>query len=185
MNQEKSVAHKHDMNHIGLASYPDRLVPWRDAQQPDIAAGKTTGRLCSCGYCGSMHPADVASAIRAGAKGHFADRKYGWPHKVYLDGVPNPHAGMLESRCSQSHPPQNEIDAGKWIRIPNGFSRTTGAPEFRWTEAGKPAAATTYGKFYTQHLQDANPEDRDTIERHLGLHFEFDDVGGVRWSPVK
>ena len=185
MTQEKSIAHKRGMNHIGTQFYPDGLVPWGEAQAPDIAAGKTTGRLRKCGYCGSMHPADVAAAIRAGAKGSFADRKYGWPHKAYFDGIPNPHAGLLESRCSMSHPPQQEIDAGKWVQIPDGFSRSTGEPQFRWTEVGKPAASMTYGKFYTEHLQDATPEDREAIERHLGLHFTFDDAGGVSWRPAQ
>lgn len=157
--------------------------PWREAVPPDLQTGRTVGRLQSCGYCGSMHPADVAAAIRAGAAGSFADRKYGWPHKAYFDGVPNPHAGLLESRMSSSHPPQGEIDAGKWIRIPTGrFSEQTGEPTFQWVEPGTPASHVTYGKFYTEHLQDASPEDRRTIEQHLGLHFEFGG-GAVVWWP--
>lgn len=175
-----SIAHKGDFQ--AERFYPDGLAPWRDAQAPDIASGRTTGRLRACQYCGSMHPSDVAAAIRSGAVGSFADRKYGWPHKAYFDKIPNPHAGLLESRCSVSHPPQDEIDAGKWISIPDGFDSVTGAPLSRWTEAGQPAPATTYGKFYTVHLQDASPEDRETIERHLGLSFTFED-GGVRWKP--
>lgn len=182
---ETSIAHLHDMNHFGRQEYPDRRVPWSAASPPDLAAGRTTGRLQGCDYCGSMHPADVAAAIRAGAVGHFADQKYSWPHKAYFDGVPNPHEGLLESRCGISNPPQTEIDAGKWISIPDGFDRGTGAPLTRWVEAGKPASATTYEKFYTAHLQDASPEDRSTIERHLGVSFEFVDGGqGVRWNPV-
>lgn len=182
---EPSRAHKHDMNWYGIQNYADRLVPWHDAEAPDIEAGRTTGRLRSCGYCGSMHPADVAAAIRAGATGEFADRKYGWPHKVYFNGIPNPHAGMPESRCGHSNPPQDEIDAGKWVKIPDGFDQQTGAQQFRWTEAGSPAAAKTHGKFYTVHLQDATPEDRKVIELHLGVAFTFDDVGGVSWRPAK
>lgn len=183
---DPSIAHRHDMNHFGTTKYKDGLVPWRDALPPDIAAGRTTGSLRSCSYCGSMHPADLAEAIRAGAKGHWADFKYGWPHKAYIDGVPNPHVGLLESRMSMSHPPQAEIDAGKWIQIPDGFDCNTGKPQFRWTESGKPADATTYEKFYTVHLQDAEPEDKETIERHLGQAFEFPNDGrGVRWKPAR
>ncbi|MCA0214725.1 MAG: hypothetical protein LCH79_16300 [Proteobacteria bacterium] len=106
---DTSIAHRHDMNHFGTAKWPDRKVPWDPASPPDLKAAypesrtRTTGRLRSCGYCGSMHPADVAAAIRAGAKGDWADWKYGWPHKAYFDGIPNPHAGMLESRMSTSH----------------------------------------------------------------------------------
>lgn len=175
--------HAHDFG--ALRFHPDGNVPWSEATAPDIQAGRTTGRLRSCQYCGSMHPADVAAAIRAGAMGHWADFKYGWPHKAYFDGIPNPHAGMLESRHSHSSPPQAQIDAGKWIKVPTGrFSETTGEPTFSWHKPGQPAAATTDGKFYTVHLQDATPEDREIIERHLGLRFTFDGKG-VGWEPWK
>lgn len=106
---EKSVAHRRDMNHFGAAKYPDGLVPWDPARAPDLNAPypesqyTTTGRLRSCGYCGSMHPTDLVAAIQAGAHVHWADQKYGWPHKVYVDDIPNPHAGMLESRYGSSH----------------------------------------------------------------------------------
>lgn len=176
MSTDKSIAHKYDMNRFGRESYPGGLVDWRGPINPDIQKGITTGRLRSCGYCGSMHPADIANAIRSGAKGHWADFKYGWPHKAYFDDIPNPHAGMLESRTGTSHPSQKDIDSGKMIQVPTGtFNRETGKPEYRWTEAGEPAPSTTYGKFYTVHLQDASVEDRDIIERHLGLKFKFED----------
>lgn len=164
--------------------HPDGNVPWREATPPDIQTGQTTGRMRSCQFCGSMHPSDVAAAIRAGARGSFADCKYGWPHKAYFDGVPYQFAGMLESRHSKSHPTQEEKDSGAFIEVPSyGFDQHTGKPNTQWVEAGKPAAATTHGKFYTIHLQDATPEDRDTIERHLGLRFEFDGTG-VGWKSV-
>jgi hypothetical protein len=54
----------------------------------------------------------------------------------------------------------------------------------RYAETPRPAAATTHGKFYTVHLQDASPEDRETIERHLGLSFHFDGKG-VAWQPIQ
>lgn len=219
MDQGKSVAHSHDMNHFGMSKYPDCRVPWREAEAPTIEAGCTIGSLRSCAYCGSMHPADVAAAIRSGAKGHWADFKYGWPHKAYLDGIPNPHAGMLESRMSCSHAtPVCRLDGKPCVHgdqnpdrphkdctclapdflgerpadgLRNGapmrlalsgfFDSGTGKPGHTWRELGKPAQATTHGKFYTVHLQDASPEDRATIEQHLGLSFEFTSDGGVRW----
>lgn len=178
---ETTRVHEHD--YACKTYHPDGNVPWREATPPDMTAGRTTGHMRSCQFCGSMHPADVAAAIRAGAKGSFADMKYGWPHKAYFHEVPYPFKGLPESRHSASQPPQAEIDAGKWVRVPDGFSRSTGAPEFRWAATPVPAAATTTGKFYTLHLQDASPEDRDTIERHLGLRFEFDGKG-VGWKSV-
>lgn len=156
---------------------------WSDEVPPNLETGPTTGRLRGCDYCGSMHPADLAAAIRAGATGEFADWKYGWPHKMYFDGIPNPFAGMPESRVGTSNPPQAEIDAGKWISIPSGmFDQRTGEPHRMWYEAGRPAADRTYGKFYSIHLKDASPEDRDVIEKHIGLNFTFSE-NRVYWSP--
>jgi hypothetical protein len=177
------------MNHIGLHLYPDKLVPWNEAIPPDMANARTTvGRLRNCGYCGSMHPSDVAAAIKEGAKGHFADQKYGWPHKAYFDDVPNPFAGMLESRSSTSRPTPDELEAGKYITIPGDFvvvDQQTGHSERKMEYYGAPTPAgnKTYGKFYSVHLQDATPEERDIIEHHLGLRFLFED-GGIRWTLI-
>lgn len=165
---------------------PDGNAPWRDAVAPDIASGRTTGRLKGCSFCGSMHPADLAAAIRAGATMSLADMKYGWPHKAYVSGVPNPHAGMLESLSSKSHPPDEEKASGAYIEVPGyGFDQATGKPNTKWTAAGTPAPATVgHAKFYTIHLQDASPEDREAIEHALGLTIAFNDVGGIHWAPV-
>lgn len=190
---------------------------WRNAIAPNLETGPTTGRLRACEYCGSMHPADVAEAIRRGASGSFADFKYGWPHKAYFERIPNPHAGMLESLCGHSHgvpecPTTGELcrqgaqsfyhpkcecmkdapetvhsgrdDFGKpLIAVPTGmFNPSSGKPQKDWRAPGEPAAPTTWGKFYTIHLQDATPEDRKVIERHLGIHFEFNG-DSVSWFP--
>ena len=84
-DEEKSIAHRAGMNQYGESKYPDNLVPWRSETPPvwpAADANHATGRLRSCWYCGSMHPADVAAAIKAGAQAHWADHKYGWPHKL-------------------------------------------------------------------------------------------------------
>lgn len=177
-----SIAHKHDMNHFGLMAFPDKLVPWSEPRPPQVDKGDDTGRLRACGYCGSMHPADVAAAIRAGASGHWADRKYGWPHKAYFDGVPNPHAGMLEVRCSAHNWSER---CPREVREPR-YDEKTGervADKVTYTEEPQPASEKTSGKFYTVHLMDATPEDRDIIEKHLGLSFTFSDDGkSVSWE---
>lgn len=168
---EYSVVHKVGMNPLGESLHPDGLVPWDDARPPNLESGddkQTTGRLRSCAYCGSMHPADVAAAIRAGATGEWADRKYGWPHKAYFHGIPNPHAGLMESRGFANFKREGWVQTG---------------PHW-WREPGAPAAATTDGKFYSVHLMDATPEDRATIESHLGLTFTFTDDGQVAWHGI-
>lgn len=184
---------------------------WLPAQAPDIEAGRTTGRLTCCQFCGSMHPTHVAAAIRAGAVGHWADRKYGWPHKAYFDAVPNPHEGMLESRMSASHAtptcpktgaPCAEVEGTQSFSNPqcecmrNGTAKEGDAdgravevrPSYTglldWQEKGKPAGATTWGKFYSIHLRDATPEDKETIEQHLGYRFEFS-AEGITWTRIE
>lgn len=166
---EKSIAHQKD----GQARqfYPDGLAPWRDATPPDVMAGKSTGSLRSCQFCGSMHPADLAAAIKAGATVEWADWKYGWPHKLYVNGVPNPHAGLDEARMTSNR----DFDGATRIALPR-YSELTGKRVEDYVNFVKveKAAATTWGKFYTVHLQDAAPEDREVIERAMGLRFTFE-----------
>lgn len=170
-----SIAHKVGMNRFGQESHPDGLVPWRDATPPEIEGRSRTGRLRSCAYCGSMHPTDVAAAIKAGAEGSWADKKYGWPHKAYFEKVPNPHAGLLEVRGSANYRPEGDHYAD-WV------SCIEDGKEY-WHEPPRPAGPTTNGKFYSVHLMDATPEERDLIESHLGLNFDFKADGTVTWKP--
>lgn len=133
-----------------------------------------------------MHPTELAAAIKAGATLSAADRKYGWPHKFYVDGAPNPFAGEPEIISAEygGESATPEMIAAGWKQYPDGFDQTTGKPVMRWARLGapRPAPASTHGKFYTEHLQDATPEERAVIERAMGLRFEFDDAGGVRWG---
>lgn len=66
-----SIAHKGDIHHWIADKYPDGVTGWRSDN--------------TCEYCGSLHPATVVAALEGGATIHFADMKYGWPHKAYLD----------------------------------------------------------------------------------------------------
>lgn len=164
-----SVAHLRGMNPIGENLWPDGRVPWEDAIAPDLEHGRFAGQLRACPYCGSMHPSDVYDALKHGAKGSWADWKYGWPHKAYFTGVPNPHAGLLESRSGSSSPVEG------WVQV----------NEHYWRDPGKPASATTTGKFYSVHLKDATFEEKALIEEHLGITFDFTDDGQLSWRPLK
>lgn len=168
---EFSVAHPEGTSVLTL----DGKAYWRPAVAPNVKAGITQGRLKSCSYCGSIHPAVLAEAIRAGAKGEWADFKYGWPHKAYFDGLPNPHAGMPCAIEGSSKPPTDEqLAKGEVWTAPSGASFS----KLWWKMTT--SAATTWAKFYTVHLLDATAEDRDTIERHLGLSFDFQGEGAQR-----
>lgn len=152
-----------------VLSPDNRRAEWWEAEPPDLEnEHRQTGRIRCCGYCGSMHPTDVAAAIRVGARGELADMKYGWPHKIYFHGVPNPHAGMLESRGSANHPYADYVQVS----------------EKRWQAPGKPADATIMWKFYTVHLIDATSEEKALIEAHLGIRFEFAANGQISYSRV-
>lgn len=158
---------------------------WRPEQPPVMDDTQTTitGALRSCDYCGSMHPADVAEAIRKGAEFHWADFKYGWPHKAYGDNIPNPHAGLPEVRSSTNR--AGDPNYPREVREPRYDHRTGERLEdsIWYTEAPKPASAKTWGKFYSVHLMDATPEEREVIERHLRMRFEFTEDGRVSWRP--
>lgn len=75
---EPSRAHLGDINPVFAKDYPGDMVPWE----------KREARM-HCSYCGSLHPNEAVALLKAGASISFADIKYGWPHKAYLD---NPHA---------------------------------------------------------------------------------------------
>lgn len=169
-------AHAHTYTH-------GHAPEWRDATPPDVDKGRNTGHLRGCSWCGSMHPSDLAAAIQAGAGGHWADFKYGWPHKWYVERVPNPHAGLLEVRGWSNSPTEA---FKREVREPR-FDQRTGervADYVTYTEEPTPAGPTTHGKFYTEHLQDATDEEREIIERAMGLRFTFEGKG-VRWTPYQ
>lgn len=150
---------------------------------------RTAREWWTCGYCGSMHPQELAAAIRLGATVSWADWKYGWPHKVYVDKAPNRYVGHGEIRSGVTfcgRPDQAEIDAGKWERYQSGFDSNTGQPAYSYRTplpAPTPASEHAWGKFYTLHLQEASAEDRAAIESAMRLQFHFDG-DSVRWEPI-
>lgn len=175
---EPSIAHASDPT--VHQHYHGGLAPWRDETPPDVDAGRGQGRLRACGYCGSMHPADLVAALKAGANLSWSDFKYGWPHKAYIDGIPNPHFGMTEIRCwaTVETPGFERVASPRW-------SPTTGervADHVEWVQKSV-AGPTTTGKFYTVHLQDATAEEREAIEKAMGLKFTFLSDNRVAWVP--
>lgn len=174
---DTSIAHIHDSS--AHQFYEGGRAPWWPAKPPNIEAEEFTGSLRGCQFCGSMHPEDLAAAIRAGATVEWADFKYGWPHKVYAYKVPNPHAAKVEVRSMSTV----ETPGYDRLAFPRYNVRTgeREADHVRWGKL-EVAEPTTTGKFYTVHLQDATPEDREVIERAMGLRFTFDGRG-VGWVP--
>lgn len=188
---EKSCAHAGDYH--AKKFYADGLANWNAPRHPseDKGASQCAREWYTCSFCGSMHPGDLAGAIQSGAMVHWADRKYGWPHKLYVDGAPNRYAGEMEIRTigpygRYSNPPAEEVAAGKWERFQDGFDERTGEPRYNWRNIGarEPASDTAHAKFYTVHLQDATPEQRKIIEHAMGMSFTFEG-DRVKWQKFE
>jgi hypothetical protein len=141
-----------------------------------------------CSFCGSISPEDLA--IEPEWQPEWADRKYGWPHKFYVD-IPNQEPDglfVVSASYGRDEPPTDIVGSG-WIRscdLPEGVN-TDG-----WTREGEELAAKWvvlgtkshhHAKFYSVHL--AAPqlpaEVKETIERRSGLRFRFAD-GNVAWE---
>jgi hypothetical protein len=135
------------------------FLVWREARRAseDKDNKLKTNRITSCGYCGSCRPDELAKALQNGAHLSSADRKYGWPHKFYVEKMPNPFPGEPEIRTYGPGP--NDIGPAE------------------------PAGPYIFAKFYTEHLMDASPEDRDVIEKAMGMRFEFGEDSSVKWKP--
>ncbi len=123
----------------------------------------------TCAYCGSIHPQDLLTVLKAGGRMHGSDWKYGFPHKMYVD-VPNARGGEITEVGSTSH---SDRETGEYIREPIMGT----------------APATVMGKFYTEHLKDEgySPETRSVLLRvltaHTGIDWSWDEERGVIYQP--
>lgn len=120
---EKPTCHKGEPHMPSMAG--DR---WTEADKIE----ERPFRFCS--YCGSIHPEDLLHFLANGATLEQADWKYGWPHKFYVKGIPNPRAGQtVEVGC--------RYEGGKAEPIMGTAPETIGA------------------KWYNQHLLDSSYDD--------------------------
>lgn len=142
-----------------------------------------------CSYCGSIHPMDLV-AEPEWTYFSWADRKYGWPHKLYVD-VPNRTPDRLYVISASSTLPDLNSDQyiawedlsdeqrdvvtrdgwGGMLRIANFFQFGT--------------HPTHSAKFYSVHLRDAAlpAAAKRLIEHRSGVVFTFTDEG-VRFEPA-
>jgi hypothetical protein len=151
---------------------------WRDASRGE--------HFRRCSYCGTIHPEDLVAAMGNGMHADWADRKYGWPHKFYID-VPNQDADRLFV-----------VSRTNFDTTDRGYTKGDElAPELRavaeqddgWGEFRPDAwyqfttRRTHHAKFYTAHLADPaiTDEMKERIYAFGGLRFTFED-GQVRWA---
>jgi len=93
----------------------------------------------------------------------LADRKYGYPHKMYVHGIPNPNVGKL---------------------VNMGFTQKDGER----TPILGPGPEFTFAKFYTQHFFDEGYDDEafaalNEAIRSGGYSFRTEE-GKLFWLPV-
>lgn len=128
----------------------------------------------TCGYCGSMSAEDLYRFMTDGVtpvRLDMADWKYGWPHKFYIEGIPNPKAGQ----------------------------QVGGSSTYRTDESGKQVvehharvgSPTTFAKFYTEHLADLlSVDDGDAtfaavcqeLLKRTGVAFTATEERRLRWA---
>lgn len=140
-----------------------------------------------CSYCGSIHPDDLAA--EQGVRADWADMKYGWPHKFYVD-IPNREPARQYVISSATRLPRE----GRWITVADadpvvqevlerdGYGRDS---KYRPAFVQLGTRAHHFGKFYTVHLADpmVSAETKTVIEQLGGLRFTFAD-GRVQWERV-
>lgn len=146
-----------------------------------------------CSFCGSISPEDLVAepAWRA----EWADQKYGWPHKFYVD-IPNrqPDQLFVVSVTWSDQPPKPLIKGQEWIPVGElSAEQLVVAQRDRNLEPTSDGRMPTYlsfstrpahhAKFYSIHLRDAELAGsvKETIERISGAEFDFLDDGRVAW----
>jgi hypothetical protein len=160
---------------------PFRYGPWSWSEPRD---GEHFRR---CSFCGSVSPDDLAAepAWRA----EWADRKYGWPHKFYVD-VPNRNPDALFAIGStwgaNAKPSLGEVP---WDELTEEQHAIYG--ERPSLDGRHPVSVlfgprpSHHGKFYAFHLSDPDldPAVKADIERRSGIAFTFND-GRVAWRTA-
>lgn len=138
-----------------------------------------------CSYCGSINPDDLA-AEPVLLRVDWADPKYGWPHKLYVD-IPNRTPDALVPVGANSEPRDEPgwvaahdlTDEQRALLVEHGWggANTYGAYLF-----GRQGAH--HAKFYSVHLADPSLSIKvlARIEQISELRFEFTPDGRVSWG---
>lgn len=141
-------------------------IAWRGPQ--DLEDGPYVETFRTCSYCGSIHPEDLLRVVEAGATLGGSDWKYGWPHKFYVEGIPNPVAGQPRraggaylgalSRDKTLEQVQTEYP---------GYSNWRNEPEGWRGDMISPGPATQGAKWYNDHLLDLSADAFEVVSRVL------------------
>jgi hypothetical protein len=137
--------------------------------------------------------ADQHSYDPGGWHASWADQKYGWPHKFYVD-IPNRDAGALYVIGNQYGPPREPESGGglEWVawgdlsRAQRKIAKRDGYDRDEHPNyVGFGTRPSHHAKFYTIHLADPaiSQDVKDAIQAVSGLRFTFTDDGRVGWQP--
>lgn len=163
----------------GRPPFPARPWTWREP-----AHGQ---HFRTCSFCGSIHPDDLAAEQTWRAE--WADRKYGWPHKFYVD-IPNRDPRQMYVLGGVNRYESSPL-AGV-VPFEELTEEQTAMVERDGWESFGPGSGILFGtrtvhtaKFYNVHLSDNAVSDavRETIAARSGLAFTFGD-DRVSWRPV-
>jgi len=140
-------------------------ISWREPRVDKEYGVTEPFRRCS--YCGSIHPEDLIRLLGEGATLNGADWKYGWPHKFYVEGVPNKTTEVVAKVGSNS-------------KAVDGVVVTTPI-------LGKPPREC-HVKWYNEHIMDEGYDDEArcalmSVLEASGITFSMKDGELVYRSP--
>jgi hypothetical protein len=185
-----------------------RTCSWCGSIHPRdlLATPRGTG---SCTDCGARNWEDCLGGQRDAQRMHnfdpggwwlsWADWKYGWPHKMYVESLRPAHPGMLHclSRISGREPVPREMGMD-WYRTrdltpellaivtDDGMALEQGERD-SWMGFG--TRGTLHAKLYSVHLNDPAVDEstREAIFEACGLRLHFSAAGTVGdfepWKP--
>lgn len=142
----------------------------------------------TCSYCGSIHPEDLVAELPASSL-HWADLKYGWPHKLYID-IPSRDPGKIfpiglsNTQQSYGHPWKAIADlTNEECEILNENHRDLTDVTYVLFSTRE----TLHTKFYSVHLLDPqlDASTKSAIEAACGVHFETMDDDMIKWQSLK
>jgi len=119
----------------------------------------------------------------------WADQKYGWPHKLYVEGLEPRDPSLLHVLSTTNRDPGDGRYVAAAALTPeqreiiraDGMLRDGEEPDGWYLFEPR---STLHAKFYTAHLADPriSQDVKDSIQRVSGLRFTFTDDGRVTWQ---
>lgn len=182
--------------HTGDSARSEFLV-WRPSRTRRDHAEPYSEPYRTCGYCGSIHPEDLYRAMMRHPSPDFritgSDWKYGWPHKFYVDGIPNLAAGEPVGTYAYGNREVLELNyPGCPIERREGRkSRMLGMVEpttWRVQVDEHNAPIYVHAKWYNIHLIDLTPVTFEVfaavLQSHHDVRWTKNEDGRLMWQAI-